>query len=380
MRSSLLIAWGCLLLVPVRAAAQNSVFSVAGIGFPGRFLSTRGRALGGGVGLFDKTSSLNPAAAGGFSRLIAGVATQATTRSYDINGTRVEGLRDTRFPDAVVGGPVGRTGFRFAVGFSLFAERTFDLATSDTIVIRGETVGVDDRVISDGGITDIRASLARPIGSKMWIGVSSHLVTGSTRSTATRSFSSLNFVSFEQTRNIEYSAAGVSVGLMAALSQFLQIAGSVRWNSNLNLDVESVSVASIDLPVALGIGVLVRPQIALRWYTSFVWRSWSGASSSIRELGLGEAFNSWDIGSGVEIGGAGPGTSVIPLRFGVRYARLPFSVSDDQPTELNFSAGTGIQFASNRAALALSVERALRDGAGASEKAWIWSFGIEVRP
>jgi hypothetical protein len=42
--------------------------------------------------------------------------------------------------------------------------------------------------------------------------------------------------------------------------------------------------------------------------------------------------------------------------------------------------GTAIRFASDRAELDLSVERADRQGGGADESAWQFSFGFTVRP
>ena len=362
------------------ARAQNSIFSIAGIGFQSRQLSTRGRALGGGVGLFDRSSALNPAAVVAFGRLDVSVSSRTTMRSYDFAGTSVGGLRDTRFPDAVVGGPVGASDFQFAVGFSQFFERTFDIAASDTITIRGEAVAVDDRVISDGGIADIRGVVARRLGSRVWAGVSFHLISGSTRATASRTFGSPNFVPFRQTRTTEYSAVGASFGLIVVPTPTLQLAVALRVNSKLHLSQDSVTIGEVSMPVSMSAGLVVRPQLAIGWSTSFSWRSWSSASSDIRALGLGETFDSWEIGSGIEIGGVGQGTSAIPLRFGVRYARLPFSVSSDQPTELNLSGGTALRFASNRAEVAIALERALRKGAGARETAWIFSLGIEIRP
>ena len=50
---------------PNTAAAQASQFGVRGLGLPGRALSARSLATGGGFGLFDGESSLNPAALAG---------------------------------------------------------------------------------------------------------------------------------------------------------------------------------------------------------------------------------------------------------------------------------------------------------------------------
>ena len=69
-----------------------------------------------------------------------------------------------------------------------------------------------------------------------------------------------------------------------------------------------------------------------------------------------------------------------PLRLGIRYAQLPFSPTADQPTEWNYSVGTGAPFAANRAIIDVAVERFRRDGAGVHEVGWYVTVGITVTP
>ncbi|MFQ5551505.1 MAG: hypothetical protein ACE5FJ_09755, partial [Gemmatimonadales bacterium] len=163
-------------------------------------------------------------------------------------------------------------------------------------------------------------------------------------------------------------------------SDFLQLGGAVRFDTQLRLRNASDVMGEIELPTHFSAGVVIRPQVAIRWSTSFVFRTWSDASGDLAALGLGTSADTWDLGTGIEIGGAGRGTSRVPLRFGFRYGLLPFLVNADQPHEINISAGTGFQFAGNRASLDLAVERAIRDGAGASERAWLFNLGLTVRP
>jgi hypothetical protein len=70
----------------------------------------------------------------------------------------------------------------------------------------------------------------------------------------------------------------------------------------------------------------------------------------------------------------------MPVRVGVRYATLAFSPTDQQPHELNFALGTGIVFAERRAIIDVALERTMRDGGGASERAWQLSLMMTVRP
>ena len=101
--------------VATAAFAQNSVYGVRGLGFPGRPWSVRARALGGGWGMFDNFSTVNPAATAGFTVLSVNAVYGWTVRSYSIDTTSVSGLRETRFPNAVLGGNLGRSPFSFAV-------------------------------------------------------------------------------------------------------------------------------------------------------------------------------------------------------------------------------------------------------------------------
>jgi hypothetical protein len=360
--------------------AQNSVYGVAGLGFPGRLLSARARALGGGVAPFDRQSGINPASTGAFRSLGAGFSVVNSRRNYDALGTNVKGLTDTRFPNAVVGANLGRSSYSFSIGFSLFAERTYDIATSSQLILRGDTIQADDRVRSDGGISDIRMTLAKRLGSSTWIGVAGHFVSGSTRSSVEREFSDPFFEPVSQRETIEYFGKGIAVGFVTVPSEELQLGASLRYDSDLNIETSSGATSNVSLPVHFTAGAVFRPQLAVRWSASFTWRGWGVASDDLTAINLGSSFDTWEFGTGVEIGGAGPGTSPIPIRVGFRYAQLPFSVTGDQPTEINLSAGTGIRFASERASMDLSVERAIRDGAGANEKAWLLTLGLTVRP
>ncbi len=370
-----------LLLATTPLSAQNSVFGIAGLGFPGRSLGARARALGGGVSSFDRESGVNPAAAGAFRTVGAGFSVLSSNRDYEALGSQISSLKDTRFPSAVVGSNIGGGRFSFSIGYSLFMERTYDITTTSQLNLRGETVTAEDRVGSNGGISDMRFALARRFGEAVWFGVAAHFVSGSTRSSVSRVFSNPLFETVAQAETIEYFANGVSIGFITVPSDKFQIGASFRHDSDIRVETGSGEASDVDLaPIQFNGGVVFRPQLAIRWSASFGWKKWSSASADLTRIGLGQSFDTFEVGSGIEVGGAGPGTSPIPLRFGVRYAQLPFSVNSDQPTEINLSFGTGVRFASERASLDVTFERAIRDGAGANEKAWLLTLGVGVRP
>ena len=365
---------------PGAALAQNSVYSVLGAGLPGRPIGVHARALAGGIGAFDPASAVNPAAVAGFTRLSVGANLTGSFRSYEAGESSADGLRQTRFPFAYVGSRVGRTPVSFAAGYATYLDRTFDITSSDTVMLRGAPVAVEDRLASDGSSADIRGALGVRIGNRLQIGGAVHVISGSTRMEINRTFSDSTFLTVRDSSQATFTAVGFSAGAIVMVSPRLRIAASFRSDTDIEETIDSVPVADVDLPVTVSGGVLVVPTAALRWSATVSWRSWSDAGAALGRMGGSRAFDTWEVGSGIEFGGTDVGASGFPLRVGVRYAQLPFSPSDDQPEEWVVSAGTAIQFASNRALLETTLERVFRDGGGASERVWQVSVGLRLVP
>src|SRR5690606_1061099 len=114
--------------------------------------SVRARALGNGLAPTDPSSPLNPASIGAYRVVTVQFASIQEFRDVTLNGTDVTGLQLARFPYASLSGRLGATGPAYSLGFSQYAERTYDVSTSDTIMLRGVPMPVDDRVASSGGV------------------------------------------------------------------------------------------------------------------------------------------------------------------------------------------------------------------------------------
>lgn len=360
--------------------AQNSVYAVNGLGFPGRPVSPRSRALGGSMGAFDRLSQVNPAAASGFQRVTAMAASGSNFRNYSAGGVDVNGLEETRFPLVTVGGGLGFRRLDFAVGFSSYAERTFDVSSSGTTVVRGDTLAVEDRIKSDGGIADVRGAVAFSFSPNFAVGAALHFINGSTRTLVVRDFESPDYRTVRQEGELSFSGLGFSAGATIRASRVVRLALFARFDTELDSEFEKTRVGSVDLPSSLGGAVQLSPLQALRWTTAVSWRSWSDAASTVGGGAVSNAFDTWEFSSGVEIGGLETGTSRMPIRFGFRWAQLPFSPTTDQAREIDLSFGTAIPFAANRASIDLAVERAFRDGGGAEERAWYLNVGLMVTP
>ncbi len=363
---------------PASLEAQNSVFGVRGVGFPGRAGGVRSLSMGGGADLFDRASALNPALAAAFGQVTVGAVSGTTFRNYTTSGVDASGLQETRFPLIFLGGGFAQTPFSWQVSFSTFAERSYDVSTSDTIVVGGTNLAVEDRRSAEGGIVDVRAAIGWRASPAVAVGGAFHFLTGSSRVTAERTFDSDEFQRFEETDALRFSGRSLSGGVLWLPNAALGFAVAGRWNSSLSIHLEEATASSVTMPASFAFGVSLGLTSQMRWMTTARRRSWSRAQDGMSAPGA-RAFDTWEVGSGLEIGSTRPGAK-FPLRLGIRYAQLPFSPTTDQPTEWNYSIGTGAPFAANRAVIDAALQRFRRDGAGASERGWYFTVGITVTP
>ncbi|HEX9690818.1 MAG TPA: hypothetical protein VGA22_01840 [Gemmatimonadales bacterium] len=357
--------------------AQTSVYGVSGLGYPSSAWSARSRALGGSTGVLDQTSAVNPASAAGFRVLGMSLAGGSQFRSYEIDGTSVEGLRSTRISLAILGGPMGGSPIAFSLSFASYLDRTYDVATTDTIVLRGDSVGIADRRISDGGIADVRGAVGWYLSDRLWIGAGLHLLSGSTREIQARTYDTDLYANMIRTGDIAYRGIGFSAGVMASPASWLQTGVSVRAAGSLSASTRAADIATSPMPREINFGLTLAPARTVRVSGAVAHRTWSRASGGLFAPGV-QAFDTWEVGTGVEL----PPLvgSVLPLRLGFRYTQLPFSPATDQPREIVFAGGTGFDFAAGRATMDLTLERVARDGAGAAERAWQWQVELRVRP
>lgn len=372
----MLVVWA--LLAPGPAAAQNSVYGLIGIGFPGEPLAVRARSLGGGIGAFDPTSALNPATVAGLGRLVAGGAAGTTLRHYTAGDSTVSGLRETRFPFAVFGGRIPGTPLSFAVSFSTYAERTYDVTTRGTDTLRGEVLEITDRVASDGAVTDFRGALAFRPWSRLLVGGAFHLIGGSSRLTTGRSFSSTDYSPYVERSQLAFSGTGVSAGIVLLPTSAIELAAAARVDGKLETKSDDRSAGAVQLPVSLSGGVRLTPIPGLSLSSTATRRAWSTAQQDL--FAPSRAFDTWEIGAGIELSRPQARGPTLPIRLGLRYRQLPFSNVATQPTETVITGGTGVLLVGGRASLDASVERLHRSGGGADERGWYFSLGVIIIP
>jgi hypothetical protein len=367
----------CLLLGAENAAAQVSVYGIRGLGFPGRATNARTRALGGGLAVLDRGSMLNPAAVAGYGPITVQMVAETDFRGYSVDSVSATGLSSTRFPLGQLGGAIPGTPFSFAIGYSQYSDRSYDLRGSDTVTLRGQQVGFEERTTSRGGIADVRGVLAYRVGTRLRLGVGGHILNGSAKLALSGAFTDPAYQSYRIESEESVRGYGFSAGMTWAPASRFGLGLAVRTDMKANVDVDSVRVGSVDLPLSVAGGFQFLPHRAVRWSTTVTWRRWGSAD---RDIGGTRAFDTWDIGTGVELGGTNQRASRFPLRVGVRYATLPFSATDQQAHELDVALGIGASMANGRGLVDFALERAMRRGAGASENAWQLLWTVTIRP
>jgi len=353
-----------------RVAAQDSQFGIKGLGTPGRWESVRARSTGGAFAPFDPFSPLTDASLADARRMSASITGGTSWRTLEPTGAaQASSLRATRFPALVIAGPVTR---RIVVGggFATYLDRTFGVRIQDTIDLRGVQEPVTDEITSDGAVTDLRLAAAARLHTRLALGLGFHLLTGSTRVVATRSFAdSTNYRNSTARDEVAYSGAGGSASLLLDVTRDVRLAGWLRSDSRLRADIGGRQVAENDLPFSYGAGLQWRAGAQAAVAGTVMWRNWRGASPA--DSNSHDTLN-WSVGA--EIGSLGT-----PLRFGVRGGQLPFGVGQ-APSEVAYSAGLGRQFSGGRGRLDIGLERLERKGTALTERVWTFLVGLTVRP
>ena len=347
------------------AAGQDSPLSIHGLGIPGRFESVRARATGGAFAAFDQLSALTEAPTAGLTRLTATAAGAHTVLHDDFGG--VTGSRRTsRFPLFQVLGTLGH-GVVVGGGFTTYLDRSYKVTIADTITLGGSGQAVTDRLASDGGVTDVRFIVSRRWG-RLALGGAYHLLTGSTRVSAVRTFTDTStYFGVTESGEIAYHGAGYSASALLSLPA-VSITGFWRTDARLTSEVAGVTVAVNDLPRTVGGGIRWQPAPDVIFAGSVLRRSWAAAADS-------NAYNttSWSAGADLRLGG-------VPLRFGVRGGDLPFGPGGHAPSERAVAVGSGLTLSQGRGVIDFALERLQRRSAGLTETGWTALIGLTLRP
>ncbi len=378
------LLFSCLFAVslPVTVYAQSSEFGVRGLGLPGRAQSARSMGSAGAFSLFDGESGVTPAAIADLGAMTATFTGMSDYRSSDSPAGGAS-VRNFRFPQFLVGGPI--KGFPVSASFSYsnYMTRDFSLAFPGSVSFGGgPSVGVVDTLQSTGGINDLRLALAYRAGKRVSVGVAAHIITGTNRLFLKRVFSDTLYATATQRSELSVAGFGVSLGALAQLTNTVAVSLLARSDGSASLQRDSTDVGRVDLPVTLGGGLRWRPSRRLDLAGQVLWRNWSKANDQLVALSGVGSNNTLEFAGGLELTTHTRRPGQLPLRLGFRSASLPFPVTAGaEAKEHGLAAGTGLSFAAERGTLSLSLERAWRsEAAGFSERAWIFTAGVSVRP
>lgn len=367
-------------IVPGAVQAQSSQFGVRGLGFPNRALAVHAIGSGGAFGLFDSESSQNPAAIIGVPTLTSVFTVTQSFRQVE-NPAGTASVRDARFPQLMVAGPIRRLPAAVGFSYSNYTSRDFSLSSSQIIELRGVPVGVSDVFSSRGGLSDLRVAGAYRLRQQWAVGLGLHVITGSTRLTSTRVFDNPNYLSSRQRSEVSFAGTGVSLGVMGQFGPGFGVALVARWDGHVNIDRDSARVGQVDLPYTFGAGIRWRPLPGIALGGEALFRTWSAANSDLLQQGGTGARNTLEVSGGAEYTPDPKRPYRRPLRVGAHYARLPFPlVPGARGHEFGVSAGSGLRFAQHRAGIDVAVEHVWRSEGPYSERGFIVSAGVSVRP
>ncbi|HEX6576607.1 MAG TPA: hypothetical protein VF042_16685 [Gemmatimonadaceae bacterium] len=373
------IAGFAALSISAGSAAAQGGLSTQGFGYPPGQMSTRALATGGGIAEFDADSPINPAAIGlsGEPRMFLQYEPEFRKLS---NAGASSNTLTARFPVFSASIPIGGKG-SIGISASTFLDRSSSTSITREVEIAGTVTSVTEETQILGAINDLRFAFGFAPSQKFQIGAGIHAYTGQNRVFFTQAFpDSLKFSTIQQVTTLGFRGYAASAGVLVRPSRNIGFALSGRKGFNIEARSADSAVSEADVPDRFGVAVAYEgipgSSISAR-LSRDMWSKLNGLSS------VG-AVDAWDGGLGVESLGPRLIQRQTILRLGARYRTLPFLAAGSEVTELSFAAGLGAQFFRNRATLDFGLERAGRKAreadVDATERSWILSFGLRVRP
>ncbi len=379
----------------VRTAGAQGTLSGLGFGYPTGQLSTRAIGLGGSTGELDPVTPRNPASLSSWGR--SGLHLQ-----YDPEYKRVNAFGgsdrtlEARFPLIAAGTQISR---RISAGVSIsnLLDRTFSTQSASTQIISGTELHSLTSYNSSGGMNDVRLGVAYTLTPSLRIGLGGHIITGENRVQIRTVFDREGFLPLDRQSEVSYNGTSLSAGATLLTGRDFAIGVSGRLESALRANRSDSTLRTGRLPSRGGISVAYTGLAGAVFSAGANFEQWS----SMDELGSEnvEAQDTYEYGFGAEVEGPRVRGSVVALRGGFKVRTLPFGVTMNvaEPGDIDpilrtfwideraWSLGAGIPLANvgglPRAALDIAVQSAGRSGVtGVSERGWILSVGIAVRP
>lgn len=373
------VAAAATLASATRAAAQDSVFGIRGLGFPDRAVSVGSAAMGGGLSLFDGTSAVNPASLSQWHGTAGWVVGAGSFHSFDA-GSGSTSLSATRFP---LLGFAGAIGSRFVLGATVsdYLDRNWRVIQSDTIPLRGVPVATQDETRSVGGVTDVRLAMAYRLRGAV-LGLGLHVLTGSAVTTVTRLFpGDSSYLPYTQQQTTSYRSLGVSLGAFLSPLPNVLVAASARLNGRLRA-ASPDSIEHVGMPVEVNGGVSWVPVAGLLVAGTVGYATWSRAADALAAAGQGRSRDVTSVGLGVEASFLRFAGKPLALRGGYRWRQLPFAADSAGAVlaEHAVTGGFGLETAGGRATVDVGLDAGTRTARTLSESFTTVYVGLTIRP
>ena len=355
------------LLITGLPLAAQSITSVQRLGYPLLPADGRTQAMGGlGIGLQGLSTSLvNPASPAHVLRRGVVVVVENSDREIEL-GDASGTAGATRFPLFRVLYPV--QGVVVTLGYGTFLDQSWGVIQRSTETVGSGTVDVEDEVESVGGLGQLHAGVAVPLGDRLALGAAVGVYTGSQRVRYVRSFTSedAGFEDFDETFGWRYVGPLATAGVQWDPLPSLRLGAAVQWSGTLSADSMEGRAAAreVDLPLQASAGASAYLSSSLLASVSARWNGWS-----VSAIEGSPARDTWELGAGLEFDNPeSRSTRSYPLRLGVQYRQLPFTFVTDAPVEWFVGGGVGMRVGTDvenpLAVVDLTVQRGNRTAAG----------------
>jgi hypothetical protein len=342
------------LILPSTLAGQ-SVLGSSGLGLKLEPLDAIQRGLG-GVGVTTRTAAVlpgNPVASLDILAPTISFTTQTLWADFAVGSDKGD-FTATRFPVFGFAYPLGTSGVFTLTAGSQF-DQNWSVQTEDAIDIGGESVGITDTFVSDGGIVAIQAGWARRWTSTLALGVTLGVYRGGLTRSFTRTFDQGGVDSVTVTNPIQaFADVGrwVHSGPLASLnvswdpSPVIQLGATVGWGGTIKVNPvvrgeRLTREVSVPLEFKVSTIVLLAPTLAVN--LGLASSDWTDLGDpGVDAVGGGRVLA---YGAGVEWDALSFWAGAFPLRVGFHESELPFLFLEKKVKESTISFGFSIVMA-----------------------------------
>ncbi len=374
--------------LPVRDASAQSLLGFRALGVPVAAGGGRTVAVGNlGIGLAGvELSATDPTAAAHLLFPTASVSMQPAWGEFELDDDRDGTTQTTRFPLIGVAYPV--LSARGAVTFSLAGhmEQRWTGEHAKTTPLGETEVAVRDAFESDGGTSVMRLGWAQRFGERVAVGIAAGAYLGNLDQRYDRSLDSLalegEVETFARTNSWQYDGTSFTAGFSASPHSLIHVAGAVEWSGDLKAKPRGETEGEAKrygIPARFSAGATGSLTRRLHLNTSLVFQDWSDAAGF--DPGV-TSRGKLSFGAGVEWQAIEGEVRSLPLRFGFRRLALPFRFEVDDPVEMVWSAGLGLNLQAiegNRFGwIDVGVERSTRSSGPLSERFWRATVSVGI--